>query len=247
MPDYEKIMQQRFKGSSHVMRQFPFARRYEFTNAIELADLADGLTVVDYPSGGGYVEPFIENDVDLLNFDVIEPFLVQGRDGLSKDKKFGDSDNKIPLAACSVDRLLSIAGIHHIANLKPFFNETYRILKPGGIFVIAEVLSGSPPARFLNEFVDRYSSSGHKGLFLDHNTCMLLRQCGFNNVSVRDKEYPWIFNNEQEMIDFCRGLFFLDLASDEIIRQGLNEYLGFRRSGSEVRLEWMLSFFQAFR
>lgn len=43
----------------------------------------------------------------------------------------------------TVDRVFSLAGLHHLTTLQKqqFFEEVHRILRPGGMLVVADVMS----------------------------------------------------------------------------------------------------------
>jgi len=52
----------------------------------------------------------------------------------------------------SVDRVLSLAGLHHLTakQKQQFFFEAHRVLRPGGLIVVADVMQGYvKPARSL--------------------------------------------------------------------------------------------------
>ena len=99
------------------------------------------------------------------------------------------------------------------------------------------VLINSKQDKFLNTFVDCYNSSGHKGIFFDESEKYILEESGFRNIKIEIKEYNWYFNNTEEKIDFCKNLFGLDKASDEIILNGCNEILG------KDNFQWKLIYF----
>jgi SAM-dependent methyltransferase len=247
MENYEKKMAARDKSLDAAMKIVPSARKYEFINTLKYADLKDGQVVVDYPSAGGYLEPHIDCEVKIQGVDTVENFLPLGRDDQFPTKEQGDNFATMPFASNSVDRFITIAGLHHLPDLRPFFMEVSRCLKTNGVFVVAEIKKGSAPAYFLNHYVDMYDSCGHKGLFLDQSVCETLEQCGFNNAQMFDETYPWEFESVEQMIDFVRGIFSMDLASDEQILAAVDDALGYEVSATGVNFNWQLSMFRAER
>ena len=247
MENYEIKMSARDESLDAAMKIVPSARKYEFINTLKYADLKDGQVVVDYPSAGGYLEPHINCDLKIHGVDTVENFLPLGRDDKCPTKERTENFATMPFASNSVDRFITIAGLHHIPDLRPFFMEVSRCLKTNGVFVVAEVKEGTAPAHFLNHYVDMYDSCGHKGFFLDQSVCEMLEHCGFRNAQMFDESYPWQFESIDQMISFVRGVFSMDLASDDQILAAINDSLGYEMSASSVNLNWQLSMFRAER
>jgi|TARA_B110000902_G_scaffold207444_1_gene236445 SAM-dependent methyltransferase len=247
MENYQQKMASRDDSLDSAMQIVPLARQLEFINTLKYADLKDGHVLVDYPSAGGYLSPHIDCHVTIQGVDTVENFLPLGRDGKFPTKRQTDNFATMPFAANSVDRFITIAGLHHIPNLEPFFGEVRRCLKQEGVFVIAEVKEGTAPAYFLNHYVDMYDSCGHDGLFLNESVCEVLEKCGFKNAQMFDELYPWKFDSVKQMINFARGVFSMDLASDEQILFAIDDALGYEETATGVNFNWQLSMFRAER
>lgn len=67
------------------------------------------------------------------------------------------------LCSDSVDGVLLAYGSHHIpvGLRQTVVNEAYRILRPGGIFVLHDFLQGSPAERWFTDVAHPYSLTGH--------------------------------------------------------------------------------------
>lgn len=78
------------------------------------------------------------------------------------------SIDDIPLKSQSVNKILCLASLHHLNNEERIntYNEFYRILKPNGKLIIADVIKNSNQSIWLNNFVNNYNSNGHNGIFL---------------------------------------------------------------------------------
>jgi SAM-dependent methyltransferase len=93
------------------------------------------------------------------------------------------------LRSSSVDALLLAYGSHHIpVELRQAVaNEAYRILRPGGIFVLHDFLRGSAAERWFAEICHPYSLTGHD---FTHFTYSEIRKylavAGFANHRVMD-------------------------------------------------------------
>jgi ubiquinone/menaquinone biosynthesis C-methylase UbiE len=59
------------------------------------------------------------------------------------------------VASNAVDRVLSLAGLHHMSTdqKQQFLAEAYRVLRPGGMIVVADVMDGYDMAKHLRQLV----------------------------------------------------------------------------------------------
>jgi SAM-dependent methyltransferase len=140
-----------------------------------------------------------------------------------------------------VDLVGNLAGLHHTFPRKAFYTESFRVLRPGGVLALADVLEGSPVARWLNEFVNQYNAYGHHGFFFPEGEMSAdLKAAGFCQITERVLKLAWNFKKLEEAIEFCRNLFLLNKASDADIVSGMKHYLGFEEGPGEVRIPWQL-------
>jgi len=244
---YKDIFNQRGALYHQAMLECPMARREEFTHVINLADLSDGMVVADIPSGGCYLLPFIEQNIDLIAVETSDVFNRQA-ETLDNTRTIVCQDLcAMTLTSGSLDRVISLAGAHHLSNQQLFFSEVYRLLKTNGIFALADVRFGSGVARFLNTFVDQHNSMGHHGDFLSLKTREQLENSGFEVTRMETIDFNWNFKSEVEMIQFCRKLFGLDLADDIQILSGIRNHVGYTAGNDGCCLKWELLFFQALK
>lgn len=178
------------------MQAQPWARRMEFERAIALADLQSGHVVADIPAGGGYLRGLVPNDVRLVAVKTSAIFLRQNQSAFAGDSQLMCSDlREIPLPANSLDRIISLAGAHHLHDKAAFYHEAWRLLKPGGVFVLADVEENSRVAHFLNNWVHTHNSRGHEGVFLDCNVTRELGVSGFEIEGATLLVYMWEFDS----------------------------------------------------
>jgi SAM-dependent methyltransferase len=147
----------------------------------------------------------------------------------------------LPLSTASVDRVGSLAGLHHLAEKGAFVREAFRVLRPGGRFAMADVQAGTPPARFLNGAVDRFTVTGHKGMFLEPGeSAAMMRAAGFIEIREELREFPWVFPTEDAMVHYCRSLFGMVKASAEDVRAAIHDTLSVERTSAGIMLGWSL-------
>lgn len=248
--DYAHIFDARGRLYHEAMRGWPDARDEEFQNAIQLADVRPGERVADYPSGGGYLRPYLDATVQLVLLETSRVFLdcASADDGSrGSTERWFVEHGRIPLPDGCLDCALSIAGLHHVADKRQIFRELHRCLKPSGRLVIADVAAGSAVARFLDEFVDRYSHEGHAGLYFDDGTAGDLVECGYYVWSDERRRYAWRFPSRDAMAEYCQKLFGLVLTAPDQIIEALGDYLGFVEQADACALHWELQFLAARR
>lgn len=245
--NYTEIFNQRGKSYEQAMRKYPLARIQEFTNIVQLADLEHGLTVCDVPSGGGYLKDFMQHNTHLISIDTSKIFFELLNQDEQSQIIHCPNLAEIPLSSNSVDRIISLAGLHHVESRLNFYQEAYRLLKNNGLFCIADVKTGSGVADFLNIFVDRYSTTGHQGDFLTITDQQYLEKAGFQVTFSDVMQYHWSFDSIEDMTSYCRQLFGMDKAKDEEVLQGIETYLGYQLIENKCYMNWELLFLKAIK
>jgi SAM-dependent methyltransferase len=152
-------------------------------------------------------------------------------------------NNRFPLKDASVDRVLSIAGLHHVEDKCALFTEMRRVLKPGGRIVVADVADDSVVRKFLDDFVGRYCQTGHSGWYFGADTRAELRDAGLNIVDEKKLDYLWYAPNMQQLANFCRLLFGMVNADTGTVADGIRHYLGTQETDGRAGLNWQLQCF----
>lgn len=234
---YAEIFAERGAAYHHAMAQSPRARDSEFLAVLEpLAGMPEGL-ICDMPSGGGYLAAHLRPGMRYLGVDPATDFVTAFPDGL--DRLQADIAN-VPLDDHSVDYIVSLAALHHEPELSAVFREMRRLVRPGGRIVIADAAVDTPPAVFLNGFVDRNNPMGHDGRFLDDRTPGMLEAQGLAVVDDLLVEVPWAFDNLAEAGEFCRHLFWMPALDSAAIANAMQREIGFDVVDGRPRLRWAL-------
>jgi SAM-dependent methyltransferase len=230
--NYEDIFRERGGAYDRAMRHWPDARRDEFLLPLQRAGVVGGETVIDVPAGGGYLQRYLPSNCAWHGHEPSASFL---------DVAGGDA-NLLPLPwpDCFADVAVSIAGLHHIADKRPLFNELYRVLSPRGRFVLADAHRSSAVARFLDEFVGQYNSTGHEGDYLDDTIVDDLRSAGFDVSDARRTAYCWWFADRRQMAEFCHLLFDIRGVDHGTVVDAIEHYLGVTQRNGAVGMNWEL-------
>jgi len=242
MSQYEEIFNQRGHLYNRACQRYPQARETERKLLLDLLDLQPGLVVCDAPAGGGYLADGIMPPTgEHLRIVCVEPSPIFAKGIPPRFERVVASLHSLTLATHSVDRVGSLAGLHHLEPKTDFFKEAYRILKSGGRFSVADVLDGSAPALFLNDTVDRLSDTGHQGVFLQRGELTsFLKTSGFVSVQEDYHQFTWDFSDMPAMAEYFKDLFGLTKGSLEHVRDEVRHALSVTVSAEGAHACWSL-------
>ena len=196
-----------------------------------------GATVADVPAGGGYLQNYLPSDLGYLRYEPCSSFSD------SEPLRHHEITELTPLpwADGVVDVLVSLAGLHHTREKSAVFSEFYRVVRSGGEIIISDVSESSPVARFLDEFVGKFNSTGHAGIYLNQETPLELEASGWTILSCQQNDFDWHFESTECLSDFCRQLFDIRNISDYRLKEEIKKYVGFEVSRDQsVKMRWSL-------
>jgi len=173
---YKEIFNKRGNSYNAAMFDCPNARQNEFNQIIELAEISAGQLVLDIPSGGGYLKNFINAPVKIISVETSSLFIQDLQPTSSQTILLCNDISNTLLPDSCTDRIISLAGLHHIEQRFDLYREMFRMLKPGGYFCMADACTDSNVASFLNVFVNQFNSMGHRGVFLDEEDIFFLNK-----------------------------------------------------------------------
>ncbi|MGF1485154.1 MAG: class I SAM-dependent methyltransferase [Opitutales bacterium] len=243
--NYREVFQKRGAAYHEAMQRWPKARGNELQTIIDWAQPRPEDLVLDLPSGGGYLRPLLPEGARLIAIDESENFLHSGPHAGSVEARCAPLD-ATGLPANHANVAISLAGLHHVPDRVTVFAEVFRVLKPGGVFCVADALAGGAVARFLDGFIDQHNSSGHEGRYLTQASSEELRRAGFEVERAESVDYPWVFPDREALGGYCKLLFGLDLAGDEAsVAEGIAEWLPVHERDGQTHLDWSLYFLRA--
>lgn len=237
--DYNNSFKNRVNNYNYAITRYPNVLENEFKIAVDMCDIKDTDIVLNIPAACVPLHEYFKiKPKKYIEYEINHSF-----------SKLMDVSHcnleSIPEQNDSIDTIITLASLHHTTEIErnEFYKECYRILRNcSGKLVIGDVIKNSKEANWLNIFVNKYNSNGHNGLFWCNNDKYLLELNGYD-VKIEIKKYPWIFNGEEDLIDFCRNLFGLDLATNVEILNGINTYLCPVKKDNIIMIEWSLMYF----
>jgi SAM-dependent methyltransferase len=241
--DYIESFRNRADKFLYAVTKYPHVMEQELTTAYNMMNIKDNDSILNIPDGGIDIKSYIKHkNITYYGFETSPDFAKYG---------FNLCDYKnIPLSNDVIDKILVLANLHHVDlyDREQIYNEFKRILKKGGYLIIGDVIKNSKQDKWLNVFVNKWNSAGHKGIFFDENDSLLLEKCNYI-VNIKKEKYKWIFNNKNEMIDFIINLFGLDLFEKyndrNVIIKYINEYLDYFETDDKCGFSWELIYFIA--
>jgi SAM-dependent methyltransferase len=236
--DYKSVFNQRGNTYDEAMRRFPRARWTELENVFAHVDRSQIKSVLDIPSGGGYLSAHLPTDVTIDACDPSEPFAQ------AKNQPVDLESPSFP--ANSYDLAVCLAAVHHIHNKSRFLEGISHGVRPGGYIVIGDVQDSSRMAKFLDGFVGRHNGTGHDGEYL-------------NGIPEKDFDWrpdtselvacellpcDWTLPTSSDLVTFCKLLFNVQGATDAQMCQAMEEEIGVeKQSDGTATLKWELLYY----
>ncbi len=162
------------------------------------ADLKEGMTVLDLGSGAGIDVFLAAKAVGLtgkaIGLDMTDEMLKRARANKAKlgvtNAEFWKGEiEDMPIESNSIDRIISNCVINLVPDKQKAFSEIYRVLKPGGRFIISDIVSiGDIPAETRRDL--ELWSGCVAGATEKEDYLRIVREAGFNDLKV-EKEKPY--------------------------------------------------------
>jgi len=238
--EYDAIFDQRGSLYHQAMARAPRARDAEFAQLFAHCPLVANERLIDVPSGGGYLSQFLQRSMPGTPVQVVN---LEFSPGFGPTPQVVDPYGAWPLDPDCADRVICLAATHHIQHLDKLLDNVRCVLRPGGLLHIADVRPDSGIATFLDTFVDRHTSTGHRGNYRSFER--LAWPSWLEMIDVQTRPCAWRFETARQMLLFCHGLFGLGQDGFDGLEEALRCHVGVHESESGVELLWELSYYEA--
>ena len=162
-------------------------------NPIALAELKDGETVLDLGCGGGLDAFLAANKVGqkgkVIGIDMTPEMIKKAAENAVKGNyrnvefKLGEIEN-LPVEDSCVDVAISNCVINHSPDKLATFKEVFRVLKPGGRILIADLVTEGEFAEDVLDSMDKIWAEWIAGALGKQEYLNTVREAGFRNVAI---------------------------------------------------------------
>lgn len=238
MQSYAELFELRGSSYDQAMLAFPDARDEEFGQIIAALGPQPGDRIGDVPAGGGYMRDHMPDGCVWLGLEPCASFTNHGDVAGSPE-----SSPLLPLPWPDdhLDGVCSLAGVHHIEDKTDLFREVQRVMRPDARFALSDVAEGSAVARFLDNFVGKWNSTGHEGVYLNEATFAELGETGLRVERSEIKDFLWRFPDRDTMAAFCMKLFDISRAEQGDVAEAIEQRLGTAMlPGGGIGMNWSL-------
>jgi SAM-dependent methyltransferase len=165
-------------------------------NPVAIASLKPGQVVLDLGSGGGLDCFLAAQKVGerglVIGVDMTPEMIKRARENAAKggfqnvEFRLGEIEH-LPVADNSVDVIISNCVINLSPEKRKVFQETYRVLKPGGRLAISDIVATKPMPEAVQKDLALYVGCV-SGAALVTNLEKMLQEAGFEEIKIETKE-----------------------------------------------------------
>ena len=164
-------------------------------NPVAMASLAEGETVLDLGSGAGFDCFLAANKVGktgrVIGVDMTPEMIEKARENAQKGNyqnvefRLGGIEN-IPAADNSVDAVISNCVINLSPDKGRVFQETFRVLRPGGRLMVSDIVLLKELPDFIKDSIVAYVGC-ISGALMKDDYIGAIRKAGFQKVKIIDE------------------------------------------------------------
>ena len=164
-------------------------------NPVAMASLVEGETVLDLGSGAGFDCFLAANRVGkegkVIGVDMTPEMIEKARENAQKGNyqnvefRLGEIEN-IPAADNSVDVVISNCVINLSPDKSRVFQETFRVLKPGGRLMISDIVLLKELPEFIKDSIAAYIGC-ISGAIMKDDYIEAVKKAGFREVKIMDE------------------------------------------------------------
>jgi hypothetical protein len=223
-------------GLLHAYAADNSPRASEIKPLYDVMNLQETQTVLNVPFEGNLLTlltQFLPN-IEITLADFVVP------DSL-KDWNIVKTDyNLSGIPSAYFDVVLCMAGIHHLDNDEQlqFLIATRKVLKTHGQLLMAEVKDDSRTSHFLDQFVGKYTGTGHTGNYLKEDFVSVAARAGYDTIKRETIVCPWVFANEDHLFNWMGKFFGISTISKKILLSQVGEILGLSKENEALTVNW---------
>ena len=200
-PRISKLIGEKIGYSQEEMAQVPEGANLGLGcgNPTALASLKEGEVVLDLGSGAGFdcflAAAKVGDRGKVIGVDMTPEMLEKARENARKGKyenvefRLGEIEN-LPVADNTVDVIISNCVINLSEDKQRVFDETYRVLKPGGRLMVSDIVLTRELPENIRNSISAYVECVSGALRKD-NYLQAIKKAGFGEVKVvEENNFP---------------------------------------------------------
>jgi arsenite methyltransferase len=164
-------------------------------NPVAIASLKEGETILDLGSGAGFdcflASQKVGRTGRVIGVDMTEEMLLKARENAAKggydnvEFRAGEIEN-LPVDDRSVDAVISNCVINLVPDKQKAFREVFRVLKPGGRFMISDIVLEKDLPDFIKKSAEAYTAC-ISGAIRKNEYIKTIEDAGFHEVKIIDE------------------------------------------------------------
>jgi len=206
-----------------------------------LGEAARG-SVLDVACGPGILSAAIAKTArQVVAFDLTPPMLTKAAQrcaeaGLDNVRFREGNAAELPFADADFDAVVTRLSVHHFDRPDRAMSEIFRVLRPGGSFVIADVISSELPAEAeLQNAIEILRDPSHVRMLPGSELAALVRGAGFAIESLASWDKPREFAEWMRIINDASRVPPLRAVVRALANAGVSAGMGLSTDGDEIR------------
>jgi len=144
---------------------------------------------------------------------------------------------ELPFADASFDAVVTRLSVHHFDRPDRVMSEIFRVLRPGGRFVIADVISSEVAAESeLQNAIEILRDPSHVRMLPGSELTMLVKQAGFAVESLTTWDKPREFEEWMGIVNDASSVAPLRAVVRGLAKAGVSAGIGLALDGETIRL-----------
>ena len=204
---------------------------------------AAGGSVLDVACGPGILSAAVAKTArNVVAFDLTPQMLKKAAQrcnevGLTNVSFREGTANELPFADAAFDAVVTRLSVHHFERPAQVMSEIFRVLRPGGRFVIADVISSEVPAESeLQNAIEILRDPSHVRMLPGSELTALVREAGFAIEHLATWDKPREFEEWMGIVNDALRVPPLRAVVRALAGAGASAGIGLALDGEKIRL-----------